>query len=111
MTNRAPSPGTVSTSIVPPCFCAITEWARLSPWPVPTPTPFVVKNGSNTRALTSGVIPGPSSAISIRSRSPRRRVEIRMRPGLSRSPLSRCSPSACAALMTMLSTTCFSSPS
>ena len=38
-----------------------------SPNPVPTPTPLVVKPGSNILAMFSGGIPLPSSEISIRT--------------------------------------------
>ena len=40
-------------------------WQIASPRPVPAPTSLVVKNGSNTRAWTSGVIPEPVSSTSI----------------------------------------------
>ena len=54
--------------------------ATSRPRPVPLPTSFVVKNGSNTRSRMSGGIPGPSSAMSISAQSPSALVVIVMRP-------------------------------
>jgi hypothetical protein len=53
-------PGSVSKLREPPCRTTI-ERAIASPWPVPRPTSFVVKNGSKTRSAISGAIPVPVS--------------------------------------------------
>ncbi len=57
-----PSPGMVSNVSAPPWRSTIIVLARGRPWPVPRPTSLVVKNGSNTRAATSGGMPPPVSA-------------------------------------------------
>ena len=49
-----------------------------SPRPVPAPTSFVVKNGSNTRLAISAGIPGPASWKTIRIRSPSSDEAIRI---------------------------------
>src|SRR2546427_5910380 len=45
--NVAPPPGLVSSVMRPPCSFRI-PWQIDSPSPVPSPSPLVVKNGSNT---------------------------------------------------------------
>ena len=44
----APAPGALCTVSVPPCVCTMPK-LTLSPSPVPAPSGFVVKNGSNIR--------------------------------------------------------------
>ncbi len=56
---------------------------------MPSPTSFVVKNGSKIRSRMSSGIPGPSSEISMTTQSPSARV---------RSVIVPCSPSAAIAL-------------
>ena len=58
-TTEEPRPSTLSTWIVPPCPFTTMSWAIESPRPVPSPGAFVVKNGSNARAHTSGRHPDP----------------------------------------------------
>src|SRR3989475_11160571 len=43
--TRVPLPGSLSTSIEPPC-CRTNPYTVARPSPVPLPTGFVVKNGS-----------------------------------------------------------------
>ena len=45
----------------PPPDCLAKPNTCASPRPEPLPTSLVVKNGSNTRASTSGVMPVPVS--------------------------------------------------
>ena len=47
------APDALSSSIEPPA-CSTMPWTTASPSPVPLPTAFVVKNGSNTRASVVG---------------------------------------------------------
>src|SRR5205807_1121087 len=56
--NRLPLPTSLSTSIQPPCS-ATMPCATASPSPVPSPTAFVVKKGSKTRARCSRGMPVP----------------------------------------------------
>src|SRR4029453_8873843 len=60
MTKVVPSPGDDPTSMRPP-WRSTMPYEIERPRPVPCPTGFVVKNGSKTRACTSGDMPGPSS--------------------------------------------------
>src|SRR5437879_3907696 len=60
--NVAPPPGLVSSVMRPPCSFRI-PWQIDSPSPVPSPSPLVVKNGSNTCAAISSAIPGPESVM------------------------------------------------
>src|SRR5207249_1161837 len=59
--NVAPSPGGLTTEIVPPCSCMI-PYVMDRPRPVPLPTSLVVKNGSKIRRPSPGGIPFPVSA-------------------------------------------------
>ena len=61
-TRSTVSPGWESMAIVPPCRSTTMRRAMSRPRPVPLPTPLVVKNGSNARAATSGVMPGAGVA-------------------------------------------------
>src|SRR3990172_8619171 len=63
-----PSPTCLSASIFPPCRAMIPYPTR-SPSPPPR-SPLVVKNGSNTRCLTSSVIPTPVSVTTQYACSP-----------------------------------------
>ena len=57
MRKVVPSPGADCTSMCPPC-CSTIPNTIARPRPVP-PSPLVVKNGSNTRAWTSALMPTP----------------------------------------------------
>jgi hypothetical protein len=48
----------------PWCLLTTIRQEMSRPSPVPSPTGFVVKNGSKMRVWTSGGIPSPVSAIS-----------------------------------------------
>jgi len=56
--KRLPDPGVLCTPIQPPCSRAMPS-ATASPSPVPSPGGLVVKNGSNTCSIVSGVMPSP----------------------------------------------------
>src|SRR4029077_13211892 len=45
MMSSVDEPGSVTTSIVPPCCFTTMSWLMDSPSPVPSPAGFVVKNG------------------------------------------------------------------
>src|SRR5207245_2657138 len=51
--NVAPDPGLVTSEMRPPCSLTI-PWQIDNPRPVPSPSPLVVKNGSNTLAAGEG---------------------------------------------------------
>src|SRR5205807_5933578 len=61
MRNVAPSPGGLTTEIVPPCSLTI-PYVMDRPRPVPFPTSLVVKNGSKILCSRPGGMPGPESA-------------------------------------------------
>ena len=67
--NSAPSPGRLSAVISPP-QPVTSRWQIDSPSPVPMPTLFVVKNGTNSRFIASGVMPSPVSATVTTMRPP-----------------------------------------
>jgi len=50
MINVVPCRFPFQNKLLPPCLSTTTEWAIAKPLAGPFPTPFVVKNGSNTRA-------------------------------------------------------------
>src|SRR5207237_6267664 len=60
MRKVAPSPGGLTTEIVPPCSLMI-PYVMDRPRPVPLPTSLVVKNGSKIRGSSPGGIPAPVS--------------------------------------------------
>jgi hypothetical protein len=95
------APRSLGTSVrAPPCASAIPRLTD-SPSPVPSPTNFVVKNGSKIRAAASRGTPGPSSAIStntVLSDAPVRTCSV---PGLAAARL------ACSALRIRLRITCW----
>jgi hypothetical protein len=62
--NVEPLPGVETTSIHPPCSRTMPH-VTLSPRPVPSPTSFVVKNGSKIRSRVASSIPVPVSWTSI----------------------------------------------
>ena len=64
MVKRAPDVETFST-VMRPSWASMMPIQRLSPSPVPSPTGFVVKNGSNTWRRCSGGMPGPLSSTTI----------------------------------------------
>jgi hypothetical protein len=69
--NSVNSPGSVSTSMLPPCCFTIMSWLIDRPSPVPSPEGLVVKNGLNIFSLISSGIPVPLSRIRISTLSPR----------------------------------------
>src|SRR5262245_17933875 len=74
MMNSVKEPGSVTTSIIPPCCFTMMSWLIDSPSPVPSPAGFVVKNGWKTFSLISGGMPIPLSRMRISILSPRFRV-------------------------------------
>src|SRR5262249_55728521 len=72
--NSVNAPGSVSTSILPPCCLTMMSWLIDRPSPVPSPAGLVVKKGLNIFSRTTGGIPVPLSRIRISTRSPRLRV-------------------------------------
>src|SRR5579864_8701818 len=70
MMNSVNTPGSVSTSIVPPCCFTTMSWLMERPRPVPSPAGLVVKNGLNIFSLTSAGIPVPLSRILISTWEP-----------------------------------------
>src|SRR5207248_2532340 len=76
MVNTVPCPGSDSNSIAPLCFCTITEYAIARPCPVPLPTGFVVKKGSNTLDWIAAGMPQPESRTLISANRPAVRVLI-----------------------------------
>src|SRR5262249_862101 len=69
--NSVNAPGSVSTSIVPPCCLTIMSWLIDSPSPVPSPAGFVVKKGLNIFSLTCSGMPVPLSRMRISTWWPR----------------------------------------
>src|SRR6516164_11108297 len=69
--NSVNEPGSVSTSILPPCCLTMMSWVIERPSPVPSPVGLVVKKGLNIFSLTSGGIPVPLSRIRISTLLPR----------------------------------------
>src|SRR5262249_31602434 len=63
--NVVPFPTSLSTKILPPCRSAMPRLTE-SPNPVPSPSLFVVKNGSKMRGSTAGGMPEPVSLTSTR---------------------------------------------
>ena len=51
--NWVKSPGSVSTSMLPPCCFTIMSWLMDRPSPVPSPEGLVAKNGLNIFSFTS----------------------------------------------------------
>ena len=62
------SPGSDSTSMVPPC-CRMMSLVIASPRPVPWLVGLVVKNGLNILSMISWGIPGPLSLMRISTSS------------------------------------------
>src|SRR5262249_28675171 len=71
MTNSVNEPGSVATSIVPPCCFTTMSWLIDSPSPVPSPAGLVVKKGLNIFSFTSGGMPVPLSRMRISTLGPR----------------------------------------
>src|SRR6185295_10282808 len=80
--NSVPCPGTDWISIRPRCAMTIL-YATCSPRPMPAPTSFVVKNGSNSLLRFSGAMPRPVSRILTITSPPSLRVESRTWPRFS----------------------------
>src|SRR5580692_7947480 len=85
--NSVNCPGSVSTSMVPPCCLTMMSWLIESPSPVPSPAGFVVKKGLNIFSFTSAGIPVPLSRMRISILSPRFFVAA-LSVGLKSSPAS-----------------------
>src|SRR5260370_10788524 len=64
-----PTPGWLSTSIVPACRLTM-PWQTARPMPLPSPTGRVVKNGSKMSGRCSGAIPTPPSEMPTATLSP-----------------------------------------
>src|SRR5260221_221882 len=69
--NSVNDPGSVATSILPPCCFTTMSWLIDRPSPVPSPAGLVVKNGLNIFSFTSKGMPVPLSRIRISTRLPR----------------------------------------
>src|SRR2546430_912975 len=63
--NSVNAPGSVTTSILPPCCFTTMSWLIDRPSPVPSPAGVVVKNGSNIFSFTSSGMPVPLSRMRI----------------------------------------------
>jgi hypothetical protein len=61
--NVVPTFGVLVTVSAPRCLSTMTERAIASPWPVPLPISFVVKNGSKILSMFCGGMPVPVSAM------------------------------------------------
>src|SRR5262249_56437156 len=70
MRNSVYCPGSVSTSMDPPCCLTMMSWLMDKPSPVPSPAGLVVKNGLNIFSLNSVGIPVPLSTFLTSSISP-----------------------------------------
>ena len=68
--NSVYCPGSVSTSILPPCCFTMMSWLIDRPSPVPSPAGLVVKNGLNIFSFTSAGMPVPLSRMRISTVSP-----------------------------------------
>src|SRR5258708_11209147 len=77
MVNSVNCPGSVSTSIVPPCCFTMMSWLIERPRPVPSPAGFVVKKGLNIFSFTSVGMPLPLSRMRISTACPRSLVVAR----------------------------------
>src|SRR4029077_13836140 len=71
MMNSVNTPGSVFTSIVPPCCFTTISWLMDRPRPVPSPAGLVVKKGLNIFSFTSCGIPVPLSRMRISTLPPR----------------------------------------
>src|SRR4029077_5652570 len=69
--NSANCPGSVATSIVPPCCFTMMSCVIESPRPVPSPAGLVVKNGLNIFSFPSSGMPLPLSRMRISTVVPR----------------------------------------
>src|SRR5262249_54464404 len=68
--NSVNAPGSVSTSIAPPCCLTMMSWLIDSPRPVPSPAGLVVKKGLNIFSFTCDGMPVPLSRMRISTWSP-----------------------------------------
>ena len=64
--NSVNSPGSVSTSMRPPCCFTTMSWLIERPSPVPSPAGLVIKNGLNIFSFTSSGMPVPLSEYGFR---------------------------------------------
>src|SRR6185436_16148710 len=98
MINTVPFPISLSKRIVPWCLSTTTECEIAKPWPVPFPTPLVVKNGSKILLRIFSGMPPPVSPILTSTHSPQFRVSTVITPfPLPPSPTT--SAMACVALI------------
>src|SRR5579883_1453821 len=107
--NVVPLPTALSNEILPPCLSTITDREIASPWPVPFPTPFVVKNGSKIRPRIFSGIPAPVSWTRTSTQSRCRWVLTVMVP-LPLLPSPTTSAMAWVALMIKFNMTWLNSP-
>ncbi len=75
-----PTPGAEASRTWPPDW-RMKSRTIASPRPVPRPTSLVVKNGSNTRARTSSVMPLPVSDTETATNGPATVGSSAMSPG------------------------------
>src|ERR1700759_4950064 len=83
--NSVKLPGSVATSMVPPCCLTMMSWVIDRPSPVPSPAGLVGKNGLNIFSFTSRGMPVPLLRMRISTLFPRRFVEA-LRAGSKPSP-------------------------
>src|SRR6201999_1769845 len=88
--NSVNAPGSVSTSIVPPCCFTMMSWLIDRPSPVPSPAGLVVKKGLNIFSFTSGGMPVPLSRMRISTVLPRFFVAASRTGSKSCPPFSFC---------------------
>jgi len=73
--NVVPTPG-LDSSAMPPPACSTIPYTVDSPRPVPRPSGFVVKYGSNARAIVSLSMPVPVSPTARRAYRPAERRPV-----------------------------------
>src|SRR5262249_31111183 len=86
MMNSVNTPGSVLTSILPPCCFTTMSWLIDTPSPVPSPTGLVVKKGLNIFSFTSAGIPVPLSRMRISTPRLPRVLVVALKIGSKASP-------------------------